>query len=351
MKKMFQAITATALALTMILTPAFAAGEASSGKPTVAEKQAEIEKKYDIRVTYKTDADGKPLITLNSLITLDTALDSVTPAFVRQISQYYSKKNGSRINFSFVQNSRALSSRESLLAGFDNKSSLIELYVPSSTGSTILTGEDPISIVHELGHAFHLMYTDQYGESKMEKQWLSYNGGEEYSASNIVENPNSKVFFTGYAATSYHEDVAETFAHTFIRNLDGQGISKQIRSGGDVTGLGKKVAYVEKMISELAANPDDALANYRKSYTAKSSKVYQNMSFSGDYLQYIGYPQPRYVLKGTLNFLDKTMEEAIWIKSIGGWYVKETSGAEVIIFPGGVWCEVGKNFQAPKAAA
>lgn len=336
---------------------AFAAAEASveERNALVAQKETELEKKFGISIQYPTGGNGLALINVNSLLILEQALDNVTANVVQQVSAYYKEKNGNRLLFSYVQAPDYLAgyagSSEAVLAGFDDRTSLIELYIPRSSGEIIAIGENPISIVHEFGHAVHLMYTDQYGFDKMKKEWSAFNGDARYQTDNIIKNPNDKVFVTGYAATDFAEDVAETFAHAFVRNQPGQGFSAKLQAGGKQTGLGKKVAYVEAMLSAQFKDASTAVTNYRRIYNTPNSVVYQGMKFSGDYLQFAGYSQPRYVLNGTLRSLGKQREKAVWLRSIGGWYVLEPSGQEVIIFPGGYWCSVGKSFQAPNTAA
>lgn len=317
----------------------------------IAEKAAELEGKYGVGIVYKTNNNGQATITMNSLDTLDRALENVTPVVVKQVSSYYKKVNGQRITFSYVRSSSNLTgSAEAVLAGFDNTTSLIELYIPGSSADVIATGENPISIVHEFGHAFHFMCADLYGSAKLKTDWMQFNGKIDYHPLNIQENPNSRVFVTGYAATMYEEDVAETFAHAFVRNQAGLGFKNKLSTDGKQTALGKKVAFVENLIATYVNEPEQALENYRQIYTTATAINYQGMRFSGDYLQYMGYPQPRYILSGTLSSLEKNKDQAIWLRVIGGWYVREKNGNEIIIFPGGSWCEVSSEFKAPKAA-
>lgn len=350
MKRFLTVLMALTMAICITPLTAFAAESVAEKNAAIARKEAEIEAKYGINIEYPTDSNGLAIVTQNSLITLDDSLNNVTAGVVRQVSSYYAEKNGKKLTFSYVRDPSYGSGNEVVLAGFDSERSLIELYIPRSNTGTLATGENPITIVHEFGHAFHFMYTDKYGMDKMRSEWTAYNGGAAYKPANIVDNPNTKVFVTGYAATMFEEDVAETFAHVFVRNQAGQGFSNLLTSNGAQTGLGKKVAYVEKMLTAYLQDTATAVANYRRIYSTPVSVNYQGMRLSGEHLQFMGYPQPRYVLGGTLSGLGRERSEAIWMRSIGGWYVKDTAGDELIIFPGGWWAEVGPNFTAPTAA-
>lgn len=350
MKRVLTLLLSALLILNILPLLAFGAETTQSKNAAIAQKAAEIEKKYGINIRYPQDREGNAIITLNGLITMDDALANVTPTIVKQVSAYYKEKNGKKLTFSYVQHNTNLSINEAILAGFDDKTSLIELYIPTSSGSTIATGENPLSIVHEFSHALHLMCAAKYGAKKMQSEWKAFNEGEPYSADNIIENPNTKVFITGYAATMYEEDAAETIAHTFIRNRAGQGFSNRLTVNGKRTGLGKKVDYIEKMITANFTDTTQAVANFRKAHSTPTSTLYQGMKFSGEYLQFAGYPQPRFILNGTLNSLGKKRSDAIWIRPIGGWYVQEDNGSGIIVFPGGVWCDVNEDFVRPKSS-
>lgn len=341
--------------MTCALCPLTVSATAAAPEQTNAlvwQQALELEEAYGIDIQYPADLEGNALITQSNLDTLNMALATITPQAVREVSDYYRRKNGRPITFSYVLSDRNYSANSIVvLAGFDNTTSLIELYIPSSRASAIASGDAPINIIHEFGHAIHLMYTDRYGFDRMKQEWLTYNNGIGYDPIYIMENPNDKVFVSGYAATSFAEDVAEVIGHTFIRNQTGQGFANKMVSGGQNTGLGNKVVYVENMLAACLQNSSGALQNYRKAYTASSTLNYQGMNYSGEYLQYAGYPQPRYVLGGTLRVLNKQRDTAYWLQDLGGWYVQETSGKEIIVFPGGVWSDVSRSFVAPVKAA
>lgn len=349
MKRMLAWVLASLAALTVIPISAFAAD------PSVAERAAEIEKKYGIAIEYPTGSDGNPVIGNNNLDTLDMALENVTPAAVKEISQYYRDKNGKRLTISYVTadtydyagSDNFARGNIALFGEFDDKTSLIRLHIPRSNSSTLASGDAPIAIVHELGHALHVMYTDRYGEAQMEREWLALNESARYDEDNVMQNPNDKLFVSGRAATEYVEDVAETIAHVFVRNQAGQGFKNRLSSGEKQTGLGKKVAYIEQMLSGCLKENASALENYRKIYSTPTSVAYQSLKLSGDYLQYAGYPQPKYVLNGNLRELGVEKSKAAWILPIGGWYVEGTKGERIIVFPGGDWLDVPADFQSP----
>lgn len=342
------------LLLTAVLAlqapPAAALGTASGSKEAAAiAGQAEaLEKKYGIHIRYPGDDSGKPVIAAGDLETLDMALENVTPAAVRQISQYYEAKNGGKLTYSFTLTPSLEAGTAAIRAGFNDKTSVIQLYLPTENVDTVATGVNPISIVHELGHAFHFLCADRYGRDKMQAEWLALNGDAAYSAGSLQDNPNTQVFITGYAASMYEEDVAETFAHAFVRNSAGLGFTKKLSSGGRKTALGRKVDYVETLLSTYLDEPEQALANYRRTHKAATALNYQGLFLYGDYLQFIGYPPPRHVLGGILATHSWNMEQAVWIRSIGGWYVRDTGGNEFLVFPGGTWCKAPSGYKAPE---
>lgn len=319
----------------------------------VAQKKAELESKYGITIQYPISSGGKEAVTVNSLITLDMALENVTPAIVRQVSRYYQEKTGARLTISYRRDSSKLYLGGWLdPAGFDPDQALIVLYLPESTSDVVnMTGENPITIVHEFGHAIHLMLCDLHGYDKMLREWSSYNNGIAYNPNHGVDSPDPTVFLSGYASSMFEEDAAITFGNALIRNRAGLGMTKYLVSNGGYTGLGKKIIYWQNLLQEYLSDTDQIVANLNKTFSTATSMSYQGRSFSGDYLQYMGYPQPRYILNGTLKSLGKQSESAIWLRSLGGWYVREPNGGEIIVFPGGVWCDTPKDFVAPQSMA
>lgn len=345
------------LLLMMVLAFNLPFSTAGADKPTAAETNdqvvkmaAELEKKYSIDIKYPKNKDGFAVITTGNLTTLDQALENLTPAAIREISDYYKQKNGKRITVSYVRDTTKLNRVDATLAVFYKEKSLIEYYLPTSTTPVGMTGDSPISIVHEFAHALHFMHADRYGAEKMKREWLAFNGGSEYKSVYLKSNPDTRKYVSGYAATMYEEDVAETIAHALVRNRSGQGFKSKLTQGGNATALGKKVAYIEKLLAAALKNSDAVLENYRKIYQTAVSVKYKKLVLSGDYLQFAGYPQPRNVLKAILSELQVTQERAVWIRQVGGWYVELKGGDRILVFPGGTWSKLKADFPVPEAA-
>lgn len=339
MKRILSVLMAAALVASLSF---FSAGAAEKLTPeethakVVAQAEA-LEQKYSIGITYPSDSDGHASITRNNLETLDLALSSLTPSFVKQVSNYYQQRNGHKIDFNFIFSNPSYHNGGVIMAAFERTTSKIYIFLPVKAGEAIISGENPIALVHEFGHAFHLMCADSYGERKMLAEWSEFNNGVGYDRNFGLTNPNESLFVSTYAATSYEEDVAETFAHAFVRSAPGTGFKNLLSKDSKMTGLGRKVNYVERMLSAYLTNSADAVANYRRIYETSTSMTYEGLRFSGDYLQYIGYPQPRNILKGMLNELDMTSQKTTWVRAIGAWRVIDDRGDMYFVFPGGSW--------------
>jgi hypothetical protein len=318
----------------------------------VAAKVGQLEEIYGISVAYPLTKSGSSAIALNSLEIMEGALATVTPSVVRQVSAYYYEKLGHRLTFEYSLTSKGLNatSESIAVAGFQPATGSIYLFLPTSSAYTVMTGDNPISIVHEFGHALHYMIMDSYGEEKLRSEWVAMNQGVPYTSVFKETSPDDRTFITSYAATKYEEDFAEVLGHCFIRNKAGQGFTGQLSVGGARTSLGQKVAYMDALLARYFPNDAQMLANFRKTLNAPTRLTYQGMNFNGSHLQFIGYPQPRYVLDGCLNVLEKERESAIWIREIGGWYVCEPNGNELLIFPTLLWANLPDSFEPPIAA-
>lgn len=339
-KKILSIALTLAVILSMMIFPAGAADKLSpeENNKQISTRAKELEKKFGIDITYPTKDNGYAQITMNNLETLERAFDTATPHLVKQISSYYEKRNGSKININYVFSKEGFGYNGGvLMAAFERSTSMIYVFLPANSGTAIISGENPIAIVHELGHAFHLMCVDKYGMDKMRAEWSKFNAGISYNPYGGFNNPDKKVFITGYASTSFEEDVAEIFAHSFVRIYAGTGFKNHIYSNGKLTNLGQKVAYVERLINTYISQPQSVIANYRRVYSTPTSMTFEGVKFSGEYLQYIGYPQPPNILNTILRELDIAPKKSTWVRKLGAWRVTDQYGDMFFIFPGGSW--------------
>jgi len=315
----------------------------SDHNASVRQLELELEEKYAITISYPTfgqDGGEAAGIYPATLETLDTALGYVSPYLVRSVSSYYQQTTGKRLRFSYrfsALNGESWSN-EVTLAGFDPDEALIELYIPGPGEGAMMTGDTPMSIVHEFGHAVHMMLENEPGFSALESNWNAANGNYRYSAGNIVENPNDTVFVTGYGATSFAEDFAETFAHSFVCNRPGTGMSGKMGTTERPTPLGKKIAAIDSLLRTYYPKAETAYQNFRRLYTTPSSATYRGLQLSGYHLQFMGFPEPRYLPVGTLEqHSGISANQYRWISAIGGWFVDTGAENNIVVFPDGTW--------------
>lgn len=332
MKKILSVMLSLCLIL-LLYIPTSAAGAEIS----VPEYAALIEDKFGITITYAVE-NGKDAISVNTLLTLDKALSNMTGAVVRQVSDYYEQTNGKRLEITYItsENKYVLGGGV-LMAAFEKKTSKIYVFMPAEPGKAIISGENPVAFVHEFAHAFHEMAQQLYGREKMRAEWAKFNKGYGYNPRLIAENPNDTVFMSAYSTYSFEEDFAEVFSHTFVRNAPGTGFKDKLSKNSAPTSLGQKVTYVEKLIQFILEDTEQAISNYRRIYDTAVSVRFEGIIFSGEHLQYSGYPQPRNVLEGILNGLKVKAKKATWIRPLGAWRVIDQKDNMLYIFPGGMW--------------
>ena len=322
---------------------------AAGAEVSVSEYAALLERKYGITITYDIQ-NGKPAITVSSLETLDKSLSNMTETLVRQVSAYYEKINGKKIDITYITtDGRYVLDGGDLMAAFEQKTSKIYIFMPSHGGEALISGENPIAFVHEFGHAFHAMAQTLYGRSRMLEEWTAFNKGHRYNRRLAYANPDDTVFVSAYSTYSFEEDFAEVFAHVFVRNAPGTGFRNRLSQNSVPTGLGQKVAYMERMIKLVLKDTDEAISNYRRIYETPTSIKFEGLTFSGEYLQYSGYPQPRNILKGILTELGRQSKKSTWIRSIGAWRVIDRNDEMLYVFPGGTWAS-SKSVQVREAA-
>lgn len=331
------------LAILLALLGACPAWAAEDKNAKVEEKRLALEQKYNIVIRYDVDQDGTAAIGTGDLATLDVALSPVTAAVVRQVSSYYEQKLGSKLTFAFQYTRyHQPDANVEILASFNTETADIELYIPSSSAGTFTTGASPITILHEFAHAYYFMFADKYGKSNMEKEWVAINGGVAYNEGFLAYAYNKVTFMSSYGATSLEEDFAEIFSHAFLRHREGQGFSHRLMNGDRLTALGKKVAFIEKMLPMYLTDTGTAVANLHRIYTNPINLYYQGIKLSGEQLEYVGCTYPRYVLNGILGYYGLKQESNRWIFEIGGWEVKATDGQYYLVFPGGYCQRLGQ---------
>lgn len=324
MRRILSMFTAILMAVTILPHSIFA-----STASTVSEMAADLEAKYSIEIVCQTN-----LVTTRNLEILDQTLENFTPSVIRELSEYYLASNGIPLTVVYRNQDRAAQNSNKIdLGTFSYLSSEVNFILSNNA----VTGDQPITIAHEFGHAIHYMYMDQYGRKKMEQEWAVYNNGHAYAASHIQKNPDARTFISGYAATEFEEDVAETIGHAMVRYQSGQGFTQLLSKDGAPTNLGKKLTYVEKMFQSTFKNATAILQNLSRTYSAETNYTYQSMKFSGDYMQYAHYPQPKSLLSGILRNIPVEMEKGIWLQEMGAWYVYTKDADHLIIFPEGFW--------------
>lgn len=349
MKRITAIVLTLGIALSMLVMPVGAAEKlpVSEYNAQISAQAKVLEDKYNILITYPENSEGYASVSLNNLETLDSAFSNITPTVVQQVSSFYQKVNGKKLTIRYVFSDKGYDYAGGiLLAAFEVNTSMIHVYLPPTAGRSIISGENPIALVHEFGHAFHLMAMDQYGPMKMRSEWAKFNRGIEYDSENGYENPNKKVFISGYAATSFEEDFAETFSNVLVRNRAGQGFKNDLVNDSKMTGLGQKVNYIAKLMPIYLKNTEQAIANYQRIYQTATSTSFEGIKFSGEHLQYMGYPQPKNILKGLLNGLELTSEKSTWVRELGAWRIQDDRGDEYFLFPGGTWCDAGATVAA-----
>ena len=303
-------------------------------------RRIELEQRFDIRIRYDVDMDGRAAIGTGALATLGTVLGYLTPGVVRQLSEYWEERTGNQLTFAFVyspfQNYAPAIGGE-VLGAFHPCTALIELYIPAFGSYVFISGESPLTILHELGHAFHSMAADLHGEDRLRAEWTVLNGSASYTSDRAASRHDPFTFVSRYAAFSYEEDFAEVFAHAFVRHKAGQGFSHYLRlPDGGLSPLGRKVEFLEELLALYFDDYRQMVENFRRVWTAPAVLDLGGLVLSGSYTQYMGFTHPRFVLRSLAGKLGIELAHYRWVPRIGGWIVTSTDGGRYVIFPGSV---------------
>lgn len=330
------------LLLAVLLCFAVAVPAMAADNSAVDARISELSQKYNIGIRYDTDSDGTACIGTGTLHTLEKSLESITSSVVWQVSEHIRQKTGSRLTYYFTyQHNIDIPLEEGTAAQgvFNADTGVIRIFMPSSSKGTYFSGDNPLTMVHEFGHALQELIFDKYGQAKLKSEWAALNGGNSYTGSFAgTGSYSSTTFISEYASKSFDEDFAETFAHAVVRNRAGLGFYHLLQKDGIKTSLGKKMDYLMGLLPKCLDNGATLAANLGKAYTTPIYVDYMGQRLTGVHMQYIGYSYPRYVLRGIMasSEINDEISTSTWVYEIGGWYVASTSGRYYLVFPGGV---------------
>jgi hypothetical protein len=334
-----------------------------SGDPQISSRKVDelarsLEAKYGITIYYPVESAGEEFlagIVPETLHTLDAALETITPAVVRQVSAYLYEKTGRRLTYNYAYadmrgpfgNNSQINSVT--VGSYDARTARINIYIPMHAGRAVANGDNPLTIAHEFGHAFLDYISSKHGSLPIERAWYVFMDGRGYGRGSFDQH----TFITRYAMTSFEEDFAETFAHTFICNRPGLGFSYRLHRDRETpTPLGRKIGYIEGMLERYFTGSEAAVLNLRKIYTTPASTTEAGLKLSGMHLIFIGMDEPRSVPLMLLNNLPISERGTVWFPAIGGWYASsELNGEHFVLFPEGTFGDPGRDLQNEALAA
>lgn len=161
----------------------------------VAAMKAELEARYN--VTIKIERAEHPLYLIWTLEELEAGMQSIPAPLVNAVKDKLSPKLTIR-----------------LLTKENEWDFVSGVYYSSANRIDIIYDEEH-TIVHEYGHMLHTKFLDKkYGAGKLESMWTAKNRGVSYGYG--YGYYDAGVFVTDYAATSYREDFADSFAYFIL---------------------------------------------------------------------------------------------------------------------------------------
>ena len=294
----------------------------------------EIENRYNINIEYPIRSDGFAAIGTATLATLETSLSYLSDSFVSQLSTYYKDNYGNKLMFEYTYLPKSYSQRDIAALGyFSSNECTIQLFIPTKGSDMVMTGNSPITILHEIGHAYHLFLTNCHGKDNLRNEWIKHNNGLNYGYFN--HNPDRNIFMSFYSTMSYEEDFAETFAYTFSSNRPGLGISSRLaRKDGTHTGLGEKIRLISRIIPTYLVSTESMISNLYKVYNTSDVLYYKGFYLTGNSLEYAGFNQPNGILDAILKSLKIKPVKTEWVRDVGGWKVSDKNNGIYLIFPG-----------------
>ena len=122
-------------------------------------------------------------------------------------------------------------------------------YDPQSTTIRLMS-PDTFVFAHEYGHMVHTLLDEIYGPGALQARWTALNAGAGYGS-----RGEEGVFVTDYAATSYREDFAETFAVLLARHDRALDLMAQAPSGP----AAQKLELMRQLLQEAYGLDSSAL--------------------------------------------------------------------------------------------
>ncbi|MFV0401005.1 MAG: hypothetical protein ACK5LX_10360 [Oscillospiraceae bacterium] len=301
----------------------------------VYNRAQEIYQKFGVDIAYPYRSDGYTAIGVATLDNLNNALDFIGAPVVSEVSNYLKSTFGRRLTFIYTYVPSDLQDSNLMaLARFTAEQSTIEIFIPGPNSGMTMSGNSPVAIVHEFGHAFHYYFSSSHGYSRFKQEWIALNGEYTYSMS-TTRNPSKYTFVSLYASMDIDEDFADTFAYALTSNRAGLGIAGYFTApGGAKSNLGKKVDYVENMLSRYTKDPSIALKSIATMRRTPHNLQYEDVQLSGNSLEYINFNEPPGILSNILKLLRIEETNTEWVKAVGGWKVTDVRGGVYLVFPG-----------------
>jgi len=199
-----------------------------SGESTSKEMASELYSKYGMKISFVSDyTESEKQLLLKQI---DSVFAHVGTAFVKEVVSVYTK-NGYTAT---LKVEKLMWGDQMGTFGVNKKNATLRIMTFRSTD--LSTEElDPYSLVHEFGHMIHYAFDIKKGSSYVKKKWDACGTG---------------AYVSDYAASSFREDFAETFACIATNDFSQAGLLEAI--DGDSKGvLKKKVDCINSLLGEF----------------------------------------------------------------------------------------------------